>query len=309
MNHEKKQSEGHCHMEAADASSSPDAWRHRRRREEVTVGPSQPPHRTRLPMHRDPLDFSIRGPVAVSLDDEQLTSPGCSVIDLLFPTPTHVGELVFRNYYTGWISVLVRPVCMTSSESLDEVRSDRTKHATSPWSVSIGRKTLMAQPHQEVGSHDLISVVATESVAPWIGLSAMRLVLRQPSPSWRTFLVEEVAVYRDLPRRLPRPTAPLPVGTDGSKSSDLASGPKECMTRPKATTDAGKGKRSEARVVLLQRQHDGHAAVTQTRTALVWSPGSGRGYSHPVRGGTHPKTMTTFLQLQKFVTLSVGDPP
>lgn len=32
-----------------------------------------------------------------------------------------------------------------------------------------------------------------------------RLVLRQPSPVWRTFHVEELNVYRDLPRRIPRP--------------------------------------------------------------------------------------------------------
>lgn len=32
-----------------------------------------------------------------------------------------------------------------------------------------------------------------------------RLVLRQPSPVWRTFHVEELNVYRDWPRRVPRP--------------------------------------------------------------------------------------------------------
>jgi len=32
-----------------------------------------------------------------------------------------------------------------------------------------------------------------------------RLVLRQPSPVWHTFHIEELNVYRDLPRRVPRP--------------------------------------------------------------------------------------------------------
>jgi hypothetical protein len=34
---------------------------------------------------------------------------------------------------------------------------------------------------------------------------AFRLVLRQPSPIWCTFHVEELNVYHDLPRRVPRP--------------------------------------------------------------------------------------------------------
>ncbi|XP_046406524.1 uncharacterized protein LOC124171394 isoform X2 [Ischnura elegans] len=124
------------------------------------------PHlRSRLPSHRDPVEFSIRGPVAVSLDEEQLTSPGCSVIDLLFPAATHVGELVFRNYYSGWISVLVRPGSSSSAEGLDESRPDRSKHPSSSWCMSVGRKTLMPLPHQEIGSHDLVSVVATELTA------------------------------------------------------------------------------------------------------------------------------------------------
>ncbi|XP_046406523.1 nicolin-1-like isoform X1 [Ischnura elegans] len=254
------------------------------------------PHlRSRLPSHRDPVEFSIRGPVAVSLDEEQLTSPGCSVIDLLFPAATHVGELVFRNYYSGWISVLVRPGSSSSAEGLDESRPDRSKHPSSSWCMSVGRKTLMPLPHQEIGSHDLVSVVATESAAPWIGLTAMRLVLRQPSPSWRTFLVEEVAVYRDLPRRLPRPALPMHLTADGSlRCVDSASGPKEQAMPRKGSTDAGKGKRGETRPALLQRQQDGHLAVLHTRTALVWSPGnSSRGSLHSSRGGAHPKVVGT----------------
>ena len=33
----------------------------------------------------------------------------------------------------------------------------------------------------------------------------LRLVLRQPSPVWRTFHIEDLNVYHDLPRRVPRP--------------------------------------------------------------------------------------------------------
>jgi hypothetical protein len=36
------------------------------------------------------VEFSVKGPVAVSLDEEEVTSPGCSVLDLQFSTPSQV---------------------------------------------------------------------------------------------------------------------------------------------------------------------------------------------------------------------------
>lgn len=43
-----------------------------------------------------------------------------------------------------------------------------------------------------------------QSAAPWTELVAMRLVLRQPSPSWHTFHVEEIHVFAEPPRRVRR---------------------------------------------------------------------------------------------------------
>lgn len=44
-----------------------------------------------------------------------------------------------------------------------------------------------------------------QSQVEWKNVLTFRLVLRQPSPVWRTFHVEELNVYHDLPRRVPRP--------------------------------------------------------------------------------------------------------
>jgi hypothetical protein len=36
------------------------------------------------------VEFSVKGPVAVSLDEDEATTPGCSVLDLQFSTPSEV---------------------------------------------------------------------------------------------------------------------------------------------------------------------------------------------------------------------------
>lgn len=131
---------------------------------------------------RETVEFSVKGPVPICLEDEAVSLPGCSILDITFTAPSAVGELVFRNYYTAWLSVLVKT------------------EQNGTWTLSISHKNLMPSPHEETGSHDLTSIVATESSLQWKNLLVMRLVLRQPSPIWRVFHVEEINVYADLPR-------------------------------------------------------------------------------------------------------------
>ena len=40
------------------------------------------------------VEFSVKGPVAVSLDEEEVASPGCSVLDLQFSAPSQVSLYV-----------------------------------------------------------------------------------------------------------------------------------------------------------------------------------------------------------------------
>lgn len=66
--------------------------------------------------------------------------------------------------------------------------------------LAIPCRTLMPNPHLEHGSHDLVSLVATDSLIEWKKILAIRLYLHQPSPIWRTYYVGEINVYKDLPR-------------------------------------------------------------------------------------------------------------
>jgi hypothetical protein len=36
------------------------------------------------------VEFSVKGPVAVSLDEDEAATPGCSMLDLQFSTPSEV---------------------------------------------------------------------------------------------------------------------------------------------------------------------------------------------------------------------------
>uniref|UniRef100_A0A1B6LRY6 Uncharacterized protein n=1 Tax=Graphocephala atropunctata TaxID=36148 RepID=A0A1B6LRY6_9HEMI len=143
---------------------------------------------------RQTVEFSVKGPVSLILDEEQIALPGCAILDINFNRPSQIGELVFRNYYTAWVSVLAR---------YDGVPTGQKEPG---WKVAVTRKVLMPSPHHENGSQDIVSVAATESQLRWRKVLAMRLVLRQPSPEWRVFHVEELNVYGDLPRLAPTTT-------------------------------------------------------------------------------------------------------
>ena len=66
--------------------------------------------------------------------------------------------------------------------------------SASDWTISVQNKILMPDPHTETGSQDVIVINATESLVSLHDVTALRFILRQPSPNWKTFNVEEIAV-------------------------------------------------------------------------------------------------------------------
>nr|XP_018916216.1 PREDICTED: nicolin-1-like [Bemisia tabaci] len=158
---------------------------------------------------RQSVEFSVKGPISLYLEEDQPTSPGCAVLDIIFSFPATVGELTLRNYYTQSLSLFVRysdeSVAGKSSEpGFSSFHESGPRFAKKKWVVSIERKELMKHVHYEQGSQDFISIPATESSVEWKDLSAIRLILKQPSSVWHTFHVEELNVYRDLPRFVSR---------------------------------------------------------------------------------------------------------
>jgi hypothetical protein len=54
------------------------------------------------------VEFSVKGPVAVSLDEEEVTSPGCSVLDIQFSTPSQVSLYIAQFYKDLYRNLLTR---------------------------------------------------------------------------------------------------------------------------------------------------------------------------------------------------------
>ena len=73
------------------------------------------------------------------------------------------------------------PISVTSSSK-----------SLSDWVLSIQSKVLMPSPHTEGGSQDYVVLRAEDSSAPWHDVTAIRFLLRQPSPNWKTFKLEDI---------------------------------------------------------------------------------------------------------------------
>ena len=162
------------------------------------------------------IPFSQRGPIPIQLEDSYSGTPtGCAVIDIIFPQGEEISEVRFKNSYTAWLTILVKfdqsshPQFTPRRETL--VRGDAngsqdgaakvgevvSGRARMEWVVAIRRRRLMENPHYEGGSQDEIVIPASESKVPLEEVIAMRFIMRQPSPEWRTFSLEDIAVFRE----------------------------------------------------------------------------------------------------------------
>ena len=65
----------------------------------------------------------------------------------------------------------------------------------SDWVVSIQNKQLMIDPHCETGSQDVVVITAaSESLITLHEVTALRFLLRQPSPNWKNFNINGITV-------------------------------------------------------------------------------------------------------------------
>ncbi|XP_053636951.1 nicolin-1-like [Cherax quadricarinatus] len=189
-------------------------------------------------MARETVSFSQSGPTPVCVDESALsTRTGCYVITLTFSQPTQLGEITFRNYYTWAVGIHVLRAASTSSANMGGVvgagllggdASGETAWAwkdPGAWQVGVKNKVIMPHPHTETASHDFVSVTCLESRVDWQDVIGLRLVLRQPSPVWRTFFIEEITAYRELPR-LPPFSVPI-ISHDGQDEKSQQATPLE----------------------------------------------------------------------------------
>lgn len=111
---------------------------------------------------------------------------GVSVVDIILPgtNAVQVGKLTFKNSYTASVTVNLKVLDHAGVEQ---------------WKCLVKNYTLMPHPHLETGSQDFfaINVNKTDEHPPQVIM--MRLILRQPSPHWNSFGVEEIKCFLHSP--------------------------------------------------------------------------------------------------------------
>ncbi|XP_071611667.1 nicolin-1 isoform X3 [Heliangelus exortis] len=109
-----------------------------------------------------------------------------------------VQEIVFRNFYTAFLSVRVQ------------------RPGSRRWVTCLRDYRLMPCPHTEEGSQDYFSLCRQQMLCDVDQVTALRFILRQPSPVWLHFTIEELQIFppgqkspqKDFPSWLSQLTPP-----------------------------------------------------------------------------------------------------
>ncbi|XP_043564460.1 nicolin-1 isoform X1 [Chiloscyllium plagiosum] len=157
----------------------------------------------------------IKSPIALQTGDVRtdLAKPGVYVIEVTFPRERIINvsclsplleELViqltlitnillctdqlqsiaFKNYYTAFLTVRLQR--RLNSESDRKLLK---------WKTCIRDMCLMPNPHTENGSQDYFSIHRDQMLFEPDGVVTVRLILRQPSPVWLNFTIEDIKMY------------------------------------------------------------------------------------------------------------------
>lgn len=103
---------------------------------------------------------------------------GCKILNVELISPSYLHAIKFRNHYTHTVSVLFR-----SKDS-------------STWSPAVKEWLCMKDGcHCEQGSQDWVTLDKKHFLCELQEVVQVKLVLRQPSPHWREFGVEDVTLY------------------------------------------------------------------------------------------------------------------
>ncbi|XP_078059221.1 nicolin-1 isoform X1 [Mustelus asterias] len=130
----------------------------------------------------------IKSPIALQAGNVKtdLAKPGVLVIEVTFPRERIINlrTITFKNYYTAFLTVrLQRRVTAESDRKLLK------------WKTCIRNMCLMPNPHTENGSQDYFSIARDQMLFEPDDVMTVRLILRQPSPVWLNFTIEDIKMY------------------------------------------------------------------------------------------------------------------
>ncbi|XP_046840240.1 nicolin-1-like isoform X2 [Xenia sp. Carnegie-2017] len=127
----------------------------------------------------DFLEYTLKKPIFLRVGSPTVEfKSGCCVRDVLFlqEQPVEIGYFSFQNNYTASISV-------------------KYKSSDGSWKVCLKNHILMPSAHCEEGSQSVFTVKSDMMLCPIRKANMVRLLLRQPSPHWLDFSIEDLRFY------------------------------------------------------------------------------------------------------------------
>lgn len=73
-------------------------------------------------------------------------------------------------------------------------------HTPAKWVTCLRDYRLMPDPHREEGAQEHVSLFKHQMLCDMARVQELRLILRQPSPLWLSFTVEELQIYQQGPK-------------------------------------------------------------------------------------------------------------
>uniref|UniRef100_A0A8C5MJY8 Nicolin 1, tubulin polyglutamylase complex subunit n=1 Tax=Leptobrachium leishanense TaxID=445787 RepID=A0A8C5MJY8_9ANUR len=139
-------------------------------------------------MDPESVPCTIKLPVPLQVGDVKTDQarPGVYVIDVTFPKSqdVDVSEISFKNYYTAFLTVRIQ----------QQRRPSDPRGNPPAWRTCIKSQRLMPNPHMEDGSQDYVSLRKSQMICGTDHVTAIRLILRQPSPVWLNFTLEDLQI-------------------------------------------------------------------------------------------------------------------
>ncbi|XP_043926507.1 nicolin-1 isoform X2 [Protopterus annectens] len=130
---------------------------------------------------------TVKPPVALQIGDVKtdVARPGVFAIDISFLQTICINEILFKNYYTAYVTVRIQ------KRQVQESGQSQLK-----WYTCLRDHCLMSDPHTEEGSQDYFSIFRHQMSCKPDDVVGVRLILRQPSPVWINFTIEDIKIYQ-----------------------------------------------------------------------------------------------------------------
>ena len=119
---------------------------------------------------------------------------GCQLIDVQLHRPTDVRLIRFRNNYTYTLTVLYQSA--TVSGAGQGTHAEPTSQNGREWKVGVANRVLMPSCHCESPGAQKWVELGKETFSDRLeDVTRLKFILRQPSPHWREFGIENISCY------------------------------------------------------------------------------------------------------------------